>query len=245
MSRKKKISKKVVLALVLLTLMGVVAYAVSEAVNPASETYSWRYKMTIEIDTPEGVKSGSAVREVTVEFLPNMYNPDEPKRKSIIKGEAVAVDLGERGVLFALLKGINGSHDHAKLITSWMFPKPAGVKRSSEYYSELKSEETTLGVEKYPMLVMFKDIKDPKSIVDLYKVTQIEAGYEVEDRFKELFGEGVKLRKISIEMTNEDVTNEINKKLIWLDKFKGNYLHGEFTSKGAPLGLYGVNFKQD
>ena len=57
--------------------------------------------MTITVDTPEGVKTGSAVHEISnskgLFGFPDAGNPAD------IEGEAVVVDLGERGVLFALI----------------------------------------------------------------------------------------------------------------------------------------------
>ena len=62
---------------------------------------SWRYEVTITVDTPEGVKTGSAVHEISnskgLFGFPDAGNPAD------IEGEAVVVDLGERGVLFALI----------------------------------------------------------------------------------------------------------------------------------------------
>jgi hypothetical protein len=39
------------------------AYAASE-LSSDNKTYSWRYKMTVEVETPEGIKTGSAVRQM-------------------------------------------------------------------------------------------------------------------------------------------------------------------------------------
>jgi hypothetical protein len=72
------------------------------------------------------------------------------------------------------------------------------------------------------------------------------------------FGAGVKLERAMLEIvhagtwpfnhygiTGEPVTAGIDKRLPWLQKLKGGYLDGGFTSKDAPLGLYGGNFKTE
>jgi hypothetical protein len=39
------------------------------ALNEKPPSGTWRYKMTVEVETPEGIKSGLAVREVTIHSL--------------------------------------------------------------------------------------------------------------------------------------------------------------------------------
>ena len=63
---------------------------------------TWNYRITIEIETPEGTKSGSAVRQVQAQ-LQYPLNPDIGEVISDVFGEAVVIDLGERGVIFALI----------------------------------------------------------------------------------------------------------------------------------------------
>ena len=254
MIKKEFRMKKKILIVLGLVLMSGVAYAVSEAVNPEPVTYSWRYKMTVEIDTPEGLKSGSAVREVTMIINPPEFDAKSPRIETKVRGEAVVVDLGERGVVFALLKGGPvASPDHAKQISQKLFPNPRNVDLVDYYkenFDQLKGKPKTLADEQHPLMVTFKDVNDPKSItlVRSVKSTQestfVNPEYVTKDHFEEFFGKGVQLRKVNIELTDEEVTKGISKKLIWFNDFKDNYLHGGFTSRGAPLGLHGGNFKQ-
>lgn len=62
---------------------------------------TWRYRVTVEIETPEGVKRGLSVHELSV-AIPLIDLPDVGNLASI-KGEAIVVDLGERGVVFVLM----------------------------------------------------------------------------------------------------------------------------------------------
>ncbi|PZP55643.1 MAG: hypothetical protein DI586_06155, partial [Micavibrio aeruginosavorus] len=59
---KKKIVKLAMIAAIIMAVCAGVSMA-WEAKYPSG---TWRYKITINIDTPDGVKTGSAVREVTV-----------------------------------------------------------------------------------------------------------------------------------------------------------------------------------
>ncbi len=68
--------------------------------------FTYRYRLSIEVETPEGVAIGSgvlSVRAVDARGLDGMLP------LSGTDGEAVVVDLGKRGLLFALLK-----RDHRK-----------------------------------------------------------------------------------------------------------------------------------
>ena len=91
--------------------------------------------------------------------------------------------------------------------------------------------KATVELGQYPMLVTFSDLKDPKTVK---KVLEIESDgrypptYTVTaDHFEELFGEGVKLKDITIEMTDEPVTYEVIKWLPWLPKYYNKMLDGE------------------
>ena len=71
---------------------------------------TWRYKITIEVETPEGIKSGYAVREVTAQTRITI-NPDLPPEMFNTFGEAVVIDLGKYGTLFSLI----GEHSYMQV----------------------------------------------------------------------------------------------------------------------------------
>ena len=178
----------------------------------------WRYRMTVTVETPEGIKTGSAVREVNAHREPDVG--ENAGAGSYVRGEAVVVDLGARGTLFALLRGQN-SVDHAEDIVFHMFPMPDGpggglTREGIWYYSRLKDAKATLPIDKYPMLVRFKDINDPKT-VERVDPNNLAAS----------FGDGVKLVSASIEITSDPVTTGVEKKLGWLREYYGKMLDGE------------------
>src|SRR5688572_22804894 len=76
-----------------------------------------RYRMTVEVETPEGLRTGSAVREVTLNdgkswnWLPPFAWFGEQRPQWRLKGEAVAVDLPSGQTLFVLLRSENGLSD--------------------------------------------------------------------------------------------------------------------------------------
>lgn len=203
------------------------------------ESGTWRYRMTVEVETPEGVKTGSAVREVTVQRGIKLTPESRPVVR--VRGEAVVVDLGERGKLFALLKNANGP-DYSYNVIYKAFPwkkEGMGGEHSAEgirHYSQLKNVKTELSPELMPMMVAFSNLKDPKSVKLAYKVDMINTNdgrtgpkfhEEVTDHLAELFGEGVKLKSITIEMTEDEVTSGIMQVLPWLSEYYQRMFDGQ------------------
>ena len=208
---------------VIVLLAGVaVAYAMGEI---GGKSYSLRYKITVAVETPEGMKTGSAVRQMgnstPVIDLPDVGNPAD------VRGEAVVVDMGKRGVLFALI-----SHESDNRFYD-AFPLPGhsdGQGGSSpegiKHYASLPIGTTgTLNPAEppgYPKLVTFKDLNDPKSVTLSQVWKRDDRGYYYldEDRMEELFGKGVKLKDITLEITDDEVTwVVVDKYLLWLKDF--------------------------
>lgn len=188
----------------------------------------WRYKMTVTVETPEGIKTGSAVREVSnsaskikIINFPESVNPAE------VKGEAVVVDLGNRGKLFALLRGYKLGEGHAEDILYYSFGGGTSVERIqalNNIYKNNIGKKVTLEPSDYPVLVMFKDNKDPKSVLPVLEMEpekipdQLDSFKIKVDRFDELFGKGVRLKNIAIELTEEPITNVVDK---YIPSFEG------------------------
>ena len=216
-------------------LVGVMSMALTACAGNGDKapTGTWRYKMTVTIETPEGDKVGSAVREVVSssgwKIVPEACDPCS----SLKKGEAVVVDLGQRGLVFGLLTGPKIGADHAQYLLFQFFPdrKPNGV--------------ITLEPEWYPQFVFFKNLNDPKTVENLldYKSCGTRELCLEASRFEEVFGVGVKLKSVTIEMTEENMAWKIDQILFWLKNVKMSYLNGKHTARGAPLGLSGVDFQ--
>lgn len=175
---------------VLLTVMAATAVVAMEQAS-GDKAYSWRYKITVSVETPEGIKTGSAVREVHVELKPRpVYKPYPFHPEVTSKGEAVVVDLGSRGILFALT-----SFDDYRTVFE-AFPSGHGgtTPPAVEYYSNLKNAKAVLepGPLPNPVLVTFADTNDPKTI----KIVS-------PSKMSHDFGDGVYLKSITIEMTDD------------------------------------------
>jgi len=203
--------------------------------NVAYPSGTWRYKITVEVETPEGIKTGLAVREVTFQRMPHPL-PHMKSASSRLKGEAVVVDLGKRGVLFALINGYKIGVDHAELLPFYIFSFPKNGPTSREglgYYSNLKAGPKELEPQYYPVLVRFRDMNDPKTVESLLEMEKCPGHHGAgeplcvqKDRFEEAFGEGVKVKAVTIEMTDEPITTGIVKWLHWLPNYYNVMLDG-------------------
>jgi hypothetical protein len=230
-------------------LVGLVAVATSlycggriawDTVYPSG---TLRYKMTVSVETPEGIKTGSAVREIYFYRTPQLVPDASPWIAGVSKGEAVVVDLGKRGVLFALMRGLVGRDtDYGHDIIPNAFPPPDAAndiscchftKEGVRYYRTLKIGFTTLDIKEYPEFVRFRDLKDPKTVENVLDMGKIDehGNYTIKaDHFEEMFGKGVKLKEITIEVTDAPVTTGIDKYLQWLDGVTANIDGTQFTS---------------
>lgn len=211
-------------------------------------TGTWRYKITVEVETPEGIKTGAAVREISVQrgisLAPEMTSHID------FKGEAVAVDLGERGILFSLLTS-------AETIPFYTFPSGVGYTTAEgiDYYRHLKAGPKELEAREYPMFVRFYDTNDPKTVERVVhsnalknSILKSDPNYPV-DTFEEAFGKGVRLKSIFVEMTDESpVVENVAKILPWFLKrqslYTAGYIGGNQFYDPTKTWLTSVDFVQ-
>lgn len=159
----------------------------------------YRYRMTVEVDTPAGPRRGFSVREISsrLQSVPGRGGPT-PMTK--FKGEAVAVDLPNGRTLFALI-------DESINVTSIFEPDD----RTPELFvanvvklgrGDQHGRTVVLSADNYPRLVTFRDIRDPTS------VQEVDPAHLAAS-----FGPGVRLRRIMLEITGDGVTSGIQKRL--------------------------------
>lgn len=202
---------------------------------------TWRYKMTVTVETPEGDRTGFAVREVMVTTGIKLGPQSLPNVK--LRGEAIAIDLGERGTLFALLSGYKKGPDYGEDIPALVFSPTKAVMRDEtiRYMGKLKNTKPVrLNSALYPVFIHFRDPNDPRTVEGLLQmkscpdpVTKVPYSSMclVKDRFEEVFGDGVRLKSVTIEMTDEEVTLGVGKLLPWFEERRKlpGYLGGSST----------------
>ena len=196
-------------------------------VDPDKMAFIWNApyhaKLKVEVETPQGVRSGSSVIEVKWDKAGKGFN---------VRGEAVAVDLPEGQTLFVLLTQPYNEdwpaylHENVTLTDQpkrWSdYVDGDGTsadqqEERSEYYVRIAADRTVWpvkrrhkwgvdeNVDNYPYVVRFRDINDPKS------VEQVDP-----DHLEKALGKGFKLKALTVQMVDEPVTVGIEKRLAWL-----------------------------
>ncbi|OYY70391.1 MAG: hypothetical protein B7Y47_10430 [Sphingomonas sp. 28-63-12] len=207
-----------------------------EALGSRYPTY--RYRLTVEVDTPEGLRTGSSVIEVRTRISGRYSIPNPGQVIHSIRGEAVAVDLGRRGILFALLRSEQLIDWASTVLFLKASPVPLSVTRGLPNSSQVafdirfKAALALVGPQviprdypdrigsrhkpgdppsAWPMMVRFRNLADPKSVEKINP-----------DDLSASFGAGVKLRRITAERTEDSVTSGILARLPWLAHAQGS-----------------------
>lgn len=207
-----------------------------------------RYRLTLEADVDGERKVGSSVVEVT--YSKNNDPISQAEFTIDFHGEAVILDLGARGTLFALLKGGADRRSGPEYIALRAFNVPDGavpspIMNGLSVISHL-SGKVDLPLTSLPLLVRFRDLNNPMSVervdpLDLAK--SFGAGAKLVRATFEIVPTGIwPLNRIGL--TGDSSSAEIEKRLTWLHGLRGGYLDGGFSSINAPLGLHGGDFKR-
>jgi hypothetical protein len=171
-----------------------------------------KYRLAVEVETPEGVKSASGVLAV---------HPDRGYTRSgstLTKGDAVFADLGGGNNLLALLAHIDdkGLELHGMNYVALRAFNAAGKKALFTEMSRISGAVPVTGA-LIPVLATFTDINDPATM-RVVKPDDLEAA----------FGKGFRLRSVIAEAVpngfwpldfggalGEPVTRGIEAKLPW------------------------------
>jgi hypothetical protein len=193
---------------------------------------SYRYKLTLAVNTPEGVKRASSVVEVL------FWDVSIPARGTMhkLRGEALCLDLGP------------GAKPLIVLLTSQLHPKygndlrwsrdagPGGKLLSDgpilpdllDYVAQLARARGPHKItpSDLPDLVTFADVNSPATVIEVDP-----------NNLQATLGAGVSWNEIALEGTDEPVTKGIEQKLPWLPE----YLEKNLRLDGSKYGIYGTN----
>jgi hypothetical protein len=176
------------------------------------ENHVWRQKMVLEVETPAGIVSGGSVTEMTVRWFGGLDRMSS-EVNARVRGEASFVEIAPGRFLFALFK------DGEAFRTAEVFREASDNKETRPITARLESlrESRVVPPGRYPMLVTFDDIGDPKT-VKLIDPANLAA----------TFGPGFALKSITIEITDETVTEgKVEAVLWWINKYHDQMLDGQ------------------
>ncbi|KRR22285.1 hypothetical protein [Bradyrhizobium retamae] len=189
------------------------------AYQVAYPSVTLRYRLTLEVEVDGQPKFGSGVIEVTYSKQPQIAAQHELAIGC--RGEAVVLDLGSRGTLFALLREDTDSRSGPEWIVLRAFNFPGGSLPSpvEEGIKQVQhvSGKRELPLDSLPMLVRFRDINDPKTVERVHPQNLVER-----------FGPGARLVRATLEIVppSDPLTTGIEKRLGWLPQYNDRMLDG-------------------
>jgi len=186
-----------------------------------AKTESYRYKLTLAVNTPAGVMKASSVVEV---LFWGIVIPDRGVTHQL-RGEALYLDLGAgRRPLIALIT--KQLHPRAEKDAAWspdggptsFLARLNGVPPSNNFLDRVANLSRMRSVREIapsdlPDLVTFADINNPGSVIEV-NPNDLQAA----------LGPDVSWSKVTLEVTDEPITTGLKAKLPWLAKYLENNL---------------------
>lgn len=171
-----------------------------------------RYRLMLEVRTPEGIKTGSSVLQNDFWGASIIPLPGDIGGSGYI-GEAPTVDLGGGRFLFALLCGPDWQRDVFGIVSAVLSYSELKLGRPDDSLMQRmkKANETKpsakLGRGQYPILVTFTDVNEPKSVIEVAR-NDLAAS----------FGAGYALEEITFQVVDQQtpLTTGIRQRLKWL-----------------------------
>lgn len=210
----------------ILTIIGavVLVWSYLTADGPAKTS---AYRITVEVDTPQGVRVGSSIRELTTRA---QFGSNGRSLGSELSGEAVGIDLPGSKTLFVLLRGElleQGEYNALMVLAARTGQGKLWGSRPVEVFpSYFRTVPKTFdplrdrmpSAEEYrPMLVAFTD------------GSRRDSAYRVDPLNLEVaFGKGVRLKRITVQLVGKEFEETICRSLPWLS-----------TNKDRPASPFG------
>jgi hypothetical protein len=207
---------------------------------------TYRFRLTLSVNTPEGIREASGVMEASYGITPVIGRGEVSTHR--LKGEAVFLDLGQgRNLVMLLTHGPGGAdvNQMAWLPTTALLKKPWGMGSAEALAAGRKLEGSIeLIPALIPTIVTFSDLNDPTTAKVVY-ATGVGAEYRdtltmrpkrepyaVVDAISDTFGAGYSFRHVRLEMvpvgiwplnlldfTGKKITTGMENRINWI----GNY----------------------
>ncbi len=168
-------------------------------------TYEWNQKLTLVVQTPNGDVTASSVIRASYTYgqMPMSGND----MSGGYTGEAVVMKLGTGKYLFALLNA-DGTDEYHRILKTFADELPDDREGGFAAITKLRGARP---VAANPMLVTFGNINDPKSVKQVWP-----------NSFAAIFGAGYALKSITLEVTDEPMTEGVVEGVLpWIVSHKG------------------------
>jgi hypothetical protein len=192
---------------------------------------SYRYKLTLAVNTPDGVKRASGVVEVL------FWDVSIPERGTMgkLRGQALYLDLGPgmRPLIALLTNRLHPNYRPVVVIgdeaRGWnreggpsirLMCRLYGIAPSVDYMDDVPRIARMRGPHRItpndlPALVSFADVNDPKTVMEVDP-----------NNLHWTLGPGVSWNEITLESTDEPITTGIKAKLPWIPAYYQGMLDG-------------------
>ena len=168
-------------------------------------TYSYRYRMIVDVLSGGAVHSGASVIAVRVDKQPQFGSA--PPQVSRVDGEAAFVDLGRgRNVIALLAAGPQAKDgDYPYNVVPTLFGLTFADRDLAKLPGLRGRREVPANF--LPTFMTFTDLNDAATAREIKP-----------EEFEQVFGPGVQLRSVVVEMTAAPTTREIAQRMPWWDK---------------------------
>ena len=180
----------------------------------------YHYKMTVYVETSDGEKAFSSVREVDNREYRTILRSSGKGLKTTLRGEAVIIDLpGGASPVFALLASPKDPEYAMHIAGSALRPERRGDERGGDdaYARWMQHMAATKGSwelphmrptasaeggmqDQWPLFVTFDDVNNPSTV---HEVNPTEIG----------------VKRITIEITKDSASRGIDGRLTWLARY--------------------------
>jgi hypothetical protein len=201
--------------------------AVLTSCTESKSEYEWYQRLTVDVNTPSGVKSGTSTIKVQAREL-EQANAKGELIEVVAFGEATIVETGKLHFLIALLSGDERPDQRYML---WnLFPDLTEQKAGTPVLDNLgralsSKPKRTLAMAEYPLLITLQDRKtiEPDSAIKLDP-----------SLLTQHFGSGYSIASITFEITDGPTSAPVLlDKLYWLR----GLIH--FLGQGKPVPICG------
>jgi hypothetical protein len=204
--------------------------AAAFALIGCKSSVSWHQKLTIVVETPAGEARGASVTRIEkVSNKGSLVLPEARGTRSYSFGEAVVVEVMPGKWLFALLEGEGGTDAGHWVYAAYDLTAALATNGYPSFEAameKLRAQPMNVPVpvplDGMPLLVTFTDITDPTT------VQRVDP-----ENLAASFGPGVRLKAVTLEITEEPVTEgRVVKVLGWLTNLAAyrSDLSNPFTS---------------
>lgn len=196
---------------------------------------TYRCRLTVEVNTPNGLRTGNSVIEVRTWEGIGFPGPEAGGIRNRVRGEAVVVELPGQKRLFVLLDKaatlLPRAYDRylpdelgelEKLrkarsldITAAVPRYRAPTKLELQGAELMRREVSKERLDNFPLFVDFQRSDDPLS------VRQVDP-----DHLEEVYGKGFSLKRIFLQTTRDDVSRRIRRYIPWIGKYSNRNFSG-------------------